>query len=334
MASQKEVADFQKAAMSDQHSHRDSTPSRLDARQILLRLSEPFPSADISWRAAPVSGQDYGRALPFLDARNVQDRLDEVLGINGWRDEYVEVTSGAKVVAVRCKLSAYVEGNWVTKEDAAPMDLTSSLELGVKGAYSDALKRAAVKFGVGRYLYALRAPLVMLDKGQYLPADFDGRMHLAPEMVPAHEREELQQLQAQAVQLKDAGKGPVQAKERDMPKAPHPSEGQELAAAQNPAPAEPPVPSPTEPAVAVPAQEASFGEPGQPTPAPEAPASAASEGGPSSDDEELLKGVREKLEKGTALLPLKTYLGTPKVRGRLTEKTRLALLMELEKKLK
>ena len=44
---------------------------------------------------------------------------------------------------------------------------------GEKGAISDAFKRAAVKFGVGRYLYEIKSGWIDLVNGQ-IPKDWDG----------------------------------------------------------------------------------------------------------------------------------------------------------------
>ena len=87
--------------------------------------------------------------LSYLNARDVMERLDSVMGFNNWEDSYREGTGGR----VFCKLSLNIDGQWISKEDAAG---ESSFEA-EKGAVSDALKRAAVKFGIGRYLYHLPA---------------------------------------------------------------------------------------------------------------------------------------------------------------------------------
>jgi hypothetical protein len=82
--------------------------------------------------------------LDYIDARTVMDRLDE-LGADVWQDQYVDRADGS----VRCGLSVLVDGEWVTKWDVGTeSDIESD-----KGSYSDAFKRAAVKWGIGRELY-------------------------------------------------------------------------------------------------------------------------------------------------------------------------------------
>lgn len=111
-------------------------------------LADPFPPGDIDWRPGRVNkDKTKAMALAYLDARAVMDRLDEVCGPERWQDTYVVGPQGGLI----CRLSIRVNGEWVTKEDGAE---NTDVEA-VKGGLSDALKRAAVKWGIGRYLYSL-----------------------------------------------------------------------------------------------------------------------------------------------------------------------------------
>lgn len=105
-------------------------------------LAKRFAREDIYWR--PQGGVYSGKvmALAYLDARAVMDRLDDVVGPENWGDSYFETPSGRII----CALTV----NGVTKSDGAG---DTAVE-GEKGAISDAFKRAAVKFGIGRYLYS------------------------------------------------------------------------------------------------------------------------------------------------------------------------------------
>ena len=135
---------------------------------ILSQLKEPFKPSEIHWRIGRKSkGKDKGTALAYLDARNVMKRLDDVLGMEGWQDKYIETRSGRVI----CELSVKVGEFWVTKSDGAG---DTNIE-GEKGAVSDAFKRAAVKFGVGRYLY-------YLDGNKYLPIDQWGKFLQIPQL--------------------------------------------------------------------------------------------------------------------------------------------------------
>ena len=122
------------------------------------RLDEPFAPDQIHWRVGqtkePYSDGQPPRAtlLAYLTSRDVQDRLDNVFGKANWRDEYQQGPDGG----VKCTIFVRVGGEWVGKEDGAE---NTNIEA-IKGGYSGALKRAAVKWGIGRYLYALGGGLI------------------------------------------------------------------------------------------------------------------------------------------------------------------------------
>lgn len=159
-------------------------------------LAAPFPEACISWRVGSkktVGDVTYGRALPYLDARDVQNRLDQVLGPENWCNTDQEVATSSRLLAVRCKLMVRINGEWIGKEDGAALEPNSQeaeRDMSVKGAYSEALKRAAVLWGVGRYLYDYEAPWIALTEDKQLsevprlPAAF-----LPPEEAAAREKE-------------------------------------------------------------------------------------------------------------------------------------------------
>ena len=108
--------------------------------EMLTLLKAPFPVDKLSWRVGQKS-KDGKKAmmLVYIDSRDVQDRLDEVCGGN-WSDTYSSVNG-------RTVCSITIGG--VTRTDGAG---DTDFE-GEKGGLSDAFKRAAVKWGVGRYLY-------------------------------------------------------------------------------------------------------------------------------------------------------------------------------------
>lgn len=115
---------------------------------IYERLAAEFPRDAIHWRALTMAPSgNRALAVGYMDARDVQDRLDEVCTPAGWRDSYVETAKG-RVIAT---IEILIEGQWVGKSDGAG---DTAVE-GAKGGMSDAFKRAAVKWGIGRYLYRL-----------------------------------------------------------------------------------------------------------------------------------------------------------------------------------
>ncbi|MCF7794260.1 MAG: hypothetical protein K9N09_10320 [Candidatus Cloacimonetes bacterium] len=136
-------------------------------KEIEQKLKARFPAEDIEYRVVRVS-KDSRRALilPYITSRAVMDRLDEVIGCANWSDEYEVLETG-----VTCKLSLQLEDRIISKEDAAPFTNIEAL----KGAFSDALKRAAVKFGIGRYLY--KQPDSYVDILPQKPATAKGKVH-------------------------------------------------------------------------------------------------------------------------------------------------------------
>jgi hypothetical protein len=123
------------------------------------QLAAEFPRDAVSWRAQSVTKDgSKAMALAYIDARDVMERLDAVCGPGNWQDRYE--FSGSRTI---CYLSIKIDGEWVTKADGAG-DTAVEAE---KGAISDAFKRAAVKWGIGRYLYALDAPWVPCECSEY-----------------------------------------------------------------------------------------------------------------------------------------------------------------------
>lgn len=121
----------------------------------LAELHKPFPPNEIEWRVgSTTSAKDKGLALAYLTARHVMERLDSVCGVANWQDRY-EFHGGRTV----CYLSIKIGDEWITKADGAG---DSDVEA-EKGAISDALKRAAVKWGIGRYLYDLGQTWVSIE---------------------------------------------------------------------------------------------------------------------------------------------------------------------------
>lgn len=120
----------------------------------LLRLDEPFNPEDIEWRAQSCgkssSGNFWVSVLAYVTNRAIMKRLDTVCGKGNWKNEYKDLPNNA---GVECGISIKIDGEWVTKWDAAP---NTQIEA-TKGGRSDAMKRAAVQWGIGRYLYDLEA---------------------------------------------------------------------------------------------------------------------------------------------------------------------------------
>jgi Rad52/22 family double-strand break repair protein len=117
---------------------------------LSYRLSEPFAIQDVHFKPQVVKG-NRALAIAYIDARAVMDRLDEVVGLGNWQDDYTVLADGS----VMCRLKVRVGRMWITKVDVGSPSEQADGGDRMKAAVSDALKRAAVKFGIGRYLYSL-----------------------------------------------------------------------------------------------------------------------------------------------------------------------------------
>lgn len=148
-------------------------------------LTAPFPADRVSWRVGSTTpDKRRGLALAYIDARDVMERLDRVCGPENWQSRYPH--ANGKTV---CEIGIKIGNDWIWKADGAG-DTEFEAD---KGALSDAFKRAAVRWGIGRYLYEIEAIWVDIE-----PA---GRSY----KIAAHEMPRLRAALSK-------GKAPVEAK--------------------------------------------------------------------------------------------------------------------------
>ena len=136
-------------------------------KEIIEALSEPFDEEYIQWKPQTITkDKKKAQAAAYIDTRAAYDRLNDVLGNGGWFD-LAEVTFtnefGKKT-------------GWKEEEKINPVTkCLVTIHMGIVGvglhsgvgegwgaddnaytiAFAQALKRAAVPFGMGRYLYDL-----------------------------------------------------------------------------------------------------------------------------------------------------------------------------------
>ena len=119
-----------------------------------LGLDEPFPHEDIEWRVARAGLGGKGifcLVIPYITARAIQKRLDDVCGPDGWKNEEPRVIDVNGKTAFVGGISIRFKDQWVTKWDVAdPTNIEPA-----KGGFSGAMKRAGAQWGIGRYLYYL-----------------------------------------------------------------------------------------------------------------------------------------------------------------------------------
>lgn len=154
----------------------------MDSNTILEKLKAPFPPNVLHFRVgARNADKTKGIALAYLNSRDVMKRLDDVLGIDGWQCKHIGY--GQRVI---CELSCKIGGQWITKSDGAG---ETDVE-GDKGAISDSLKRAAVLFGVGRYLYYLPNKWYELKNEKYISNTSDIIKDLPAWALPSEPKDE------------------------------------------------------------------------------------------------------------------------------------------------
>lgn len=132
-----------------------------EVRVLTAALSAPFEPKEIKFKPQMVKN-NRALAMAYIDARLIQDRLDEVVGVENWEDMYKILTDGS----VMCRLRVKLGDRWITKTDVGSPSEQPDVGDRLKAAFSDALKRAAVKFGIGRYLYRLPAQWVDYDSAK------------------------------------------------------------------------------------------------------------------------------------------------------------------------
>ena len=110
---------------------------------LMISLKRPFPVNQLKWRKG-----GGGKELVYIDARQYQQRMDEVCG-EFWQCEYTQVTHTGITC---CKVGIKVGDEWIWRSSGAG---ETNIE-GDKGTFTDAFKRACSAWGVGRYLYNLK----------------------------------------------------------------------------------------------------------------------------------------------------------------------------------
>jgi hypothetical protein len=117
--------------------------SEIDWARIGRELAAPLPPEAVEWRPQGKTGPNKRvQIVAYISARAVEERLDAAVGVGGWAFELEPLVIDAGELRVaRGRLRIY----GVAKDDIG----TASNWEPSKGCASDALKRAAVKWGIG-----------------------------------------------------------------------------------------------------------------------------------------------------------------------------------------
>lgn len=154
-------------------------------------LRAPFQADDISWKPQTVNYKTgTALAVAYADPRCYVDRLNDAFGVGGWSDHYEFIATpfnkyikgkaawgdkpatedkqvpGNKVVCVAIitihdNESSNIEVSSTGDSDASDDNAATSAE-------AQAFKRAAMKLGIGRYLYELPKVTARYKDGQWL----------------------------------------------------------------------------------------------------------------------------------------------------------------------
>jgi hypothetical protein len=118
--------------------------------ETLKKLQAPFAADEIEWRVdRGVKNQkgNFVYVVPYISNRAIQSRLDDVFGPFGWKNIFRTWKDKSQI----CGISVKHDDEWITKWDGSD---DSNVDA-VKGGLSSAMKRAAVQWGIGRYLYKI-----------------------------------------------------------------------------------------------------------------------------------------------------------------------------------
>lgn len=132
---------------------------------MLDQLTKPIQPNEIEWRVVTKPKDGKITVAPYIDSRCVMKRLDQQFGPMSW-NTLVHI-NGDNLTLM---LQVNQDGVECTKTDGVKLaSATDNDQIDpVKSAISDALKRVAVQFGLGRDLYEY--PIIQVQSAdRYIP---------------------------------------------------------------------------------------------------------------------------------------------------------------------
>ena len=119
---------------------------------VVRKLRQPFAPDALRWkiqtRVNEGQADPYATVVVYVDARTVAAHLDDVVP-GQWSTEYRAPPVTVGFPALECRLTVC----GVTRSDVGTVESGARPGSDTKDLYSDALKRAAVQYGVGAFLY-------------------------------------------------------------------------------------------------------------------------------------------------------------------------------------
>jgi len=117
---------------------------------IYKKLIAPFP------KEAMTKDSSRGFDLTSIKAQYVRERLNEVMGVNGWSTDTQVVDRTDKGVAVKMTMTLHIDGKDVTRSAFGGASVKAKGQTYgdvFKSAETDALSKAASNFGVGNDVF-------------------------------------------------------------------------------------------------------------------------------------------------------------------------------------
>ena len=143
-------------------------------KDLNKKLSAKTPENERKYRVGNTfdyKGKKLANMLCYVDARYVQDKLDEVIGVGNWSSDFMEIKG-----SLFCRITISF------LRDDGEIGIVSKMDCGTesnvekqKGEVSDAFKRAGVQLGIARDLYSLpkyRAEMTMYNGKAYPPKNW------------------------------------------------------------------------------------------------------------------------------------------------------------------
>lgn len=137
------------------------------------KLKELQKEIPFKWRVQSFSkNKPSAQCVAYIDARDVMKVLDEVVGPENWQDDYKDlggqIFAGIGIRTSKSPTRSKVDGSFTAEEDTGwvwKWDTGSESNIEKeKGQASDSFKRAAVKWGIGRFLYDLEIEYVTANE--------------------------------------------------------------------------------------------------------------------------------------------------------------------------
>ena len=123
--------------------------NKIDIRQQLIK---EFSENELEWRVQSCgikNNKPWAMVLVYVQARAIQNRLDEIFGWENWSEEYREVNG-----SIICRLGVYHNDRWIYKENGASKTDIEAFKGGISGAFK---RVASSGYGIGRYLYSIES---------------------------------------------------------------------------------------------------------------------------------------------------------------------------------